>query len=148
MVIAWFDCEEVLSGNYHFGEFLKKSRMCFFSMSNTILAISQQWLARLMCNEKEVHRLDTGYNMKIKRKRINRILGRLYDLALWPHPWPWPWSFKFRVWNSLVTGMGRPIDMERKWCESCTGCGRMYRIVIRVTLDVGVPSIYLVLNGI
>ena len=34
-----------------------------FSRSNTILAISQEWLVRLMWNEKEVHRLDTGYNM-------------------------------------------------------------------------------------
>ena len=32
-------------------------------MSNTILAISQKWLVRLMWKEKEVHRLDTGYNM-------------------------------------------------------------------------------------
>ena len=23
-----------------------------------------------------------------------------------------------RVWNSLIAGMGRPIDMERKACES------------------------------
>ena len=48
------------------------------------------------------------------------ILGRLYDLALWPHPWPWPWSwnFKVKVWNSFISGMGRPIDMEQKGCES------------------------------
>ena len=35
----------------------------FFSRSNTILAISREWLVRLMWNEKEVHWLDTGYNM-------------------------------------------------------------------------------------
>ena len=33
------------------------------SRSNTILAISQEWLVRLMWNKKEVHWLDTGYNM-------------------------------------------------------------------------------------
>ena len=26
--------------------------------------------------------------------------------------------WKERVWNRLIVGMGRPIDMERKWCES------------------------------
>ena len=36
---------------------------CVFPRSNTILAISQEWLVRLMWNEKEVHWLDTGYNM-------------------------------------------------------------------------------------
>ena len=25
---------------------------------------------------------------------------------------------KARVWNSLISWMGRPIDMERKGCES------------------------------
>ena len=55
-----------------------------------------------------------------KRKRIDGILGWLYDIDLWPHPWPWPWSFKVKVWNSLISGMGRPIDMERIGCESLT----------------------------
>ena len=54
----------------------------------------------------------------MKRKRINRILGQLYDLALWPQPWLWPWSFKVRVWNSFISGMGQPIDMEWKGCVS------------------------------
>ena len=101
-------------------------------------------------NEKEVHWLDTGYNLwpwpltslmtltldfsrsnfeialspellvwcDMKRKWVNMTLGRLYDLALWPHPWSWRWSFKVRVWNSFIAGMGRPIDNERKGCES------------------------------
>ena len=42
------------------------------------------------------------------------ILGRLYDLALWPHPWPWPWSFKVRVWNSFISGMGGRLTMNEK----------------------------------
>ena len=36
--------------------------MCF-SRSNTILAISQEWLVPFMWNNKRVHRLNTGYNM-------------------------------------------------------------------------------------
>ena len=82
------------------------------------------------------------------------ILGQLYDLVLWPHPLPWPWSFKVRVWNSFISGMGRPFDNERKdvshpfmtmrlTCVTMVG-GRMYRIVTGVTSDVGVPSTYLV----
>ena len=143
MVITWLDFGEVLLENFG----------CVFSRSNTILAISQEWLVRLMWNEKDVHRLDTGYNMwpwpltslmtmtldiswsnfEIalsqellvwlmwnENEVINMILGRLYDLVLWPHPWPWPWSwnFKVRVWNSFISWMGRPIDLERKGCES------------------------------
>ena len=50
----------------------------------------------------------------MKRKWINRILGQLYDLALWPHPSAWPSSFKVRIWNSLISGMWRPIDVEQK----------------------------------
>ena len=50
----------------------------------------------------------------MKRKWINRILGWLYDLALWPHPWPWPRSLKVRVWYSLISGMGWLIDMDPK----------------------------------
>ena len=59
-----------------------------------------------------------GQLCEMKRKWANMILGRLYDLALWPHPWPWPWSFKVRVWNNFISGMGRPIDNERKGCGS------------------------------
>ena len=40
--------------------FIEKFWMCF-SRSNTLLAISQEWLVRLMRNEQEVHRLDTEY---------------------------------------------------------------------------------------
>ena len=56
---------------------------------------------------------------EMKTRWVNMILGRFYDLALWPHPWPWPWScnFEVRVWNSFISGIGRPIDMERKECE-------------------------------
>ena len=50
-------------GNFYFGKFFFKNFGCVFSRSNTILAISQEWLVRLMWNKKELHRLDTGYNM-------------------------------------------------------------------------------------
>ena len=49
--------------NFYFGKFSFKNSDVFFPRSNTILAISQDWLVRLMWNEKEVHRLDAGYNM-------------------------------------------------------------------------------------
>ena len=51
---------------------------------------------------------------EMKMRWVNMILGRLYDLALWPHPWPWPWSwnFKVRVWNSFISGFGRLIDFQ------------------------------------
>ena len=92
---------------------------------------------------------------EMKRKWVDMILGWWYDLALWPHPWPWPWSFKVRGWNSSNSEMGRLIDNEWKGCESSMllTCvirwgGRMYRIVTGVTSDVGVPSTYLVWNGL
>ena len=100
----------------------------------------------------------------MKRKWVNMILGRLFDPALWPHPWPWPRIFKVRVWNSFISGMGRPIDMERKGCESSIHdhdifCMTMIltRVTLvgwadvpdshRVTSDVCVPSTYLVYHG-
>ena len=75
------------------------------SRSNLEIALSQEILVWLMW---------------MKTKWLNMILGRLYDLALWPHPWPspWSWNFKVRVWNSFISGMWGPIDMERKGCES------------------------------
>ena len=42
------------------------------------------------------------------------ILGRLYDLALWPHSWPWPWSFKVRVWKALSQEWGGRFTMNEK----------------------------------
>ena len=66
--------------------------------------------------------------LEMKRKRIIRILSWLYDFTFWPHPWPWPWSFKVRVWNSLISGMGWPIDMERKGCASDVGVSWTYLV--------------------
>ena len=42
------------------------------------------------------------------------ILGRLYDLALWPHPWPWPWSFKVKSEIALSQEWGGRLTMNEK----------------------------------
>ena len=52
---------------------------------------------------------------------IDRMLHPLCDFQRSPHPWPWPWIFKVKFWKSHISGMGWPIDMERKGCESI-GC--------------------------
>ena len=63
------------------------------------------------------------------------ILGRLYDLALWPHPWLWPssWNFTVRVWNtcSFISGLGRPIDI---WNEKDVSHPFMTMILISLTM--------------
>ena len=48
---------------------------------------------------------------------VDRMLDPHCDFELWPHPWPWPWIFKVKFWKSRNSGMGCPIDMERKGCE-------------------------------
>ena len=89
-------------GNSYFGAFSLKKFGCVFSRSNTILAISQEWLVRLMWNEKKVHRLDAGYNM-----------------------WSWPLTslmhdidlgcFKVKFRNSSISGIVGLIDVKWKW---------------------------------
>ena len=49
---------------------------------------------------------------------IDRMLHPLCDFQHSPHPWPWPWIFKVKFWKSHISGMGWPIDMELKGCES------------------------------
>ena len=49
---------------------------------------------------------------------VNRMLDPCCDFQLSPHLWPWPWIFKVKVLKSHISGMGWPIDMERKGCES------------------------------
>ena len=36
---------------------------------------------------------------------------------MWPHPWPRPLILKVKFWKSRNSGMGCPIDMERKEYE-------------------------------
>ena len=49
---------------------------------------------------------------------IDRMLHPLCDFQRSPHPWLWPWIFKVKFWKSHISGMGWPIDMELKGCES------------------------------
>ena len=52
---------------------------------------------------------------------IDRMLDPHCDFEVWPHSWPWPLIFKVKFWKSHNSGMGCPIDMEQKECESI-GC--------------------------
>ena len=52
---------------------------------------------------------------------IDRMLDPHCDFELWPHSWPCPLIFKVKFWKSHNSGMGCPIDMEWKGCESI-GC--------------------------
>ena len=49
---------------------------------------------------------------------MDRMLHPLCDFQRSPHLWPWPWIFKVKFWKSHISGMGWPIDMELKGCES------------------------------
>ena len=49
---------------------------------------------------------------------VDRMLHPLCDFQCPPHPWPWPWIFEVKFWKSRISGMGWPIDMELKGCES------------------------------
>ena len=49
---------------------------------------------------------------------VDRMLDPHCDFELWPHPWPWPLIFKVKFWKCQNSGMGCPIDMEWKGCES------------------------------
>ena len=49
---------------------------------------------------------------------VDRMLDPCCDFQCSPLPWPWAWIFKVKFWKSRISGMGWPIDMERKGCES------------------------------
>ena len=36
-----------------------------------------------------------------------------------PHPWPWPLILKVKFWKCCMSGIGGPIDMERKESIGC-----------------------------
>ena len=57
----------------------------------------------------------------IKGIWVDRMLDPCFDFYCPHHPWPLPWIFKVKIWKSRISGMGWPIDMERKGCESI-GC--------------------------
>ena len=57
----------------------------------------------------------------IKGMWVDRMLDPCCDFQCPPHTWPWLWIFKVKFWKCCISGMGGPIDMERKGCESI-GC--------------------------
>ena len=98
---------EYLCSKLLFWHIFFKNLGCVFSRSNTILAISEELLVQLIWNEKEVHRLDTGYNMWP---------------WFWPHSWPWPWMFQDQIWKKLY--------LRSCWCDWCEmKRKRIYRIL-------------------
>ena len=48
--------------------------------------------------------------------------------------WPWPLIFKVKFWKCRISGMGGPIDMERKGCESI-GCYHIVTLNCDLTID-------------
>ena len=82
-------------------------------MSNTILAISQEWLVRLMWNEKEVDRLDAGYNMwhwhltslmtlTLDVSRSNFEIALSQELLVWIDV-KWKWNGLIWYWGDCMT---------------------------------------------
>ena len=49
---------------------------------------------------------------------VDRMLDPCCDFQCSPLSWPWLWIFKVKFWKSRISGMGWPIDMEWKGCES------------------------------
>ena len=49
---------------------------------------------------------------------VDRMLHPLCDFQRSPHPWHWSWIFTVKFWKSRISGMGWPIGMESKGCES------------------------------
>ena len=54
----------------------------------------------------------------IKGMWVDKMLDPCSDFQCPPHPLPWPWIFKVKFLKSHISGMGWPIDMELKGCES------------------------------
>ena len=66
---------------------------------------------------------------------VDRMLDPHCDFELWFHPWPWPLIFKVKILKSRNSGMGGPINMERKGYESI---GRYaYFVTLSYDLDLG-----------
>ena len=53
-----------------------------------------------------------------KRMWVDIMLDTCFGFQHSSHPWPWPWIFKVKFWKCCISGMGWPIDMEQKECES------------------------------
>ena len=58
------------------------------------------------------------------------ILGRLHDLALWPHPWPWPWSSR----SESEIALSQELDCRLTWNEKDVSHPFMTMISTSVTM--------------
>ena len=72
-----------------------------------------------------------------KRMRVDRMLHPLCDFQRSPHPGPWPWIFKVKFRKSCISGMGWPINMELKGCESIECWTHIMTFNVHLTLDLG-----------
>ena len=66
---------------------------------------------------------------------VDRMLHPLGDFQLWPQPWPWPLIFKVKFWKSPISGMGWPIDMGWKGCESIECWNHVMTLNLPLTHD-------------
>ena len=136
----------------------------WFSRSNFEKVITQVRDAWLTWNERDVSRLNVGpmlwlstltspmtWTLNFQRQIlkllyprsgrvdqhgtkgmwVNRVLYLLCDLELWP----WPWIFTVKFKKCCISGMGGPIDMEPKGCESI-GCYSYY-VTLSYDFDLG-----------
>ena len=104
-----------------------------FSKLKITFTISQPKVVRLPRNEKQTYGLILGI-------KCNHWV------------WPWPWIFKVKFWNSRISGIGGPIDIEQKGVVHDYDHDLLVTKIRskdladsdRVTSDVGVPSTRLV----
>ena len=72
---------------------------------------------------------------------VDRMLGPCCDFQRSRQPRPWPWMFRVKFWKSRISGMGWPIDMERKGCESieCWAHVVTFNVHVNHDPDLGFP---------
>ena len=68
---------------------------------------------------------------------VDRTLNPHCDFGLWPYSWPWPLIFNVKFLKSRNSGMGCPIDMERKGCESTECWSHVVTFDFDLTHDLG-----------
>ena len=64
--------------------------------------------------EKSYLMIGMAYWHGMKGMWVYKKLDTCCDFQCSPFPWPWPWIFKVKFRKSHISGMGWPIDMERK----------------------------------
>ena len=135
IVFTWLDFGEVLLETY-LGKFSSKNLDVFFQSQSLFWPYLRnggsywcetkrkciRWILGIKCElDLRPHSCPWAWmfrKVKFRNSCISGIVG-LIDVkwkgseSIRPHPWPWPWSFKVRIWNSLISGMGQPINMKR-----------------------------------